>query len=96
MPKKRTKTMKINPKRPIEPLVGDNLGLVRHKLGNIHCMTNIREQLKLVRPKPMRSIPPALRRGWVLTVLETIAEYRSTYLAVTTGNMAYKCKVSRK
>lgn len=88
--------MQINPKRPLEKLTGDNRGIVRQRLGNIHCMTSIREQLKTVRPKAMRSLPPRLRRGWALTVLETIAEYRSTYLAVTTGNMAYECKVSRK
>jgi len=69
--------------RPVTRLSGSNRGIVRTRLGNIHCMTPIREQLKHARPKKFRSVPAALRRGWVLCVLETIQEYRGTFYACT-------------
>lgn len=76
----------INPNRPIEELVGENYGIVRMRLGNIHVMTSVKEQLRHARPKGMRRVPVALRRGWALCVLETISEYRSTYLHVMKGS----------
>jgi hypothetical protein len=87
--------MLINKSRPIEDLTGDNRGIVRQKLGRIHVMTPIRDQLAECRPRHMRDCPPALRRGWVLCVLETIAEYRGTYIGVTSGRLDYAAKLSR-
>ena len=72
--------MKIT--RKVEELAGVNRYTVRRRLGNIHCMTPIRDQLKLVRPAGIRDAPPELRRGWVLCVLETIQEYRGLYIGV--------------
>ena len=78
--------MTINPDRPIEKLVGNNYGIVRQRLANVHVMTPILEQAREARPRGMRSVPVALRRGWALCVLETIEEYRGTYTAVVTGS----------
>ena len=79
--------MNRNPKRPVEELTGNNCGIVRMKLANIHCQNRILEQCRKARPNNMRSYPVALRRGWALCVLETIDEYQDTYRAVVTGQM---------
>lgn len=70
-----------------EPLVGNNRGIIRQKLGRIHCCTPLLEACREVRPKNMRSMPVELRRGWVKCVIDTLAEYRGTYVAVMTGRL---------
>lgn len=82
--------------RPVENLVGDNRGMVRFRLGQIHCMTPVKEQLRECRPRNMRKAPPELRRGWVLCVLETIAEYRGTFVGVTSARLDYEAPLVRK
>jgi hypothetical protein len=77
--------MTVNKDRPIEELRGRNARIVRNRLGNIHVMTPIKEQLRLVRPKNMRDIPVELRRGWALLALETIEHNRSDFIFCTTG-----------
>ena len=71
--------------RPIEPLIGDNRGIVRQKLGRIHCCTPLRQALRECRPANIRQASPALRRGLILCVIETLREYRSTYDYVRFG-----------
>ena len=85
--------MTINPNRPVEELAGSNYGIVRQKLGRIHCMTSVLSAARQVRPHAMRDYPVALRRGWAKCVIETLAEYRGTYVAVTRGNLSYTCKL---
>ena len=75
----------INPDRPIEELIGPNRGIVRMRLGNMHCMTPFREVARELRPKNIRDASPALRRGLLLCVYETLAEYRGTFLHVVNG-----------
>ncbi len=77
--------MRIDTGKPLEELVGTNRGIVRQRLGNIHCMTHPIAAARICRPRNMRRAPVALRRGWALCVLETLHEYRSTYVAVTSG-----------
>jgi hypothetical protein len=77
--------MTVNKDRPIEELVGRNARIVRNRLGNIHVMTPIKEQLRLVRPKDMRDMPVELRRGWALLALKTIEHNRSDFIFCTTG-----------
>jgi len=77
----------VNPARPFERLIGDNRGIVRQILGRVHCCAPLKEALLKSRPKRMRSMPVALRRGWVLCVLETRDEYRKTYFDVMGGRL---------
>jgi hypothetical protein len=77
--------MVINEKRQIEEMVGSNRGIIRQKLARIHCMTSVLAAARECRPKTMRSVPVALRRGWVKCVMETVAEYRGTYIGVMNG-----------
>lgn len=79
--------MYINPARPIEELIGDNRGIVRMKLGNIHCLTHWRTAYRDIRAgiTNWRNIPPELKRGLGKCVYETLEEYRGTYRAVVTG-----------
>ena len=85
--------MKINPDRPLERLVGDNLGIVRQKLGNSHCELPLMDQVRACRIRDRRSAPVGLRRGLVLAVLETAAEYRETYRGVVSGVLSWQEKV---
>jgi len=41
----------------------------------------------------MRRVPAALRRGWALCLLETLAEYRSTYIGVVSARPDYQAEV---
>lgn len=68
-----------------EPLVGNNRGIVRQRLGCIHCCSSVLEAARHARPNGMRSVPVALRRGWVKCVIDTMEEYKSTYAAVMLG-----------
>ena len=77
--------MRINPDRPMEELVGDNRGIVRMKLGNIHCMTPFREAARICRPENIGLASSGLKRGLLKCVWETLQEYRETYRAVTGG-----------
>ena len=79
--------MKINPSRPLDQLAGANYGIVCNRLGRIHCMTPRREQLRAARPLKMRSIPPALRRGWAKCVHEIMYENRDLFAGVMSGNL---------
>ena len=88
--------MRINENRPIERLIGSNAGIVRQRLGNVHCMKSIRAQLRDARPRNLRQAPPALRRGWALEVLEAIRDHRQTYLQVCRGNFALRLEVTRR
>jgi hypothetical protein len=81
----RNEAMTINNARPVEELVGSNYGIVRMRLGNIHCCESLLTQARHARPKGMRSVPVALRRGWVKCVLETVAENRGLYRSVMYG-----------
>lgn len=78
-------TLRINPDRPIERLTGSNRGIVRIRIGNMHVMTPFLEVVRACRPKNIREASPALRRGLILEVHETLSEYRSTFLHVMTG-----------
>ncbi len=80
--------MRIDPSRPIEPLIGDNYGIVRMRCGNIHCCTPFTDAVRLVRPKTLRSASPALRRGLLLCIWETMNDDRSLYLDVMNGNLS--------
>jgi len=75
--------------KPVEHLVGDNYGILRQKLGRIHCCTRpidaIREITSEIRN--WDEVPRELRRGFYLCVIETLEEYRETYVAVMTGNL---------
>lgn len=75
----------INGHRPVEALVGANRGIVRQRLGNFHVGHSILAAARHARPASLRSAPVALRRGWVLCVLETWREYRGTYEHVMYG-----------
>ena len=86
--------MKIDESKPLENLVGDNRGIVRMRLANLHCMTPVLEQARAVRPKRMRDVPVALRRGWAKCVLETVAEYRKTYVEVMTRSPYDQTKIT--
>lgn len=74
----------INPDRPTEELIGDNRGIVRQKLGRIHCCTNWRDAYREIRSgiKNWKAIPPELRRGLAKCVHDTLAEYRGTFVSV--------------
>jgi hypothetical protein len=74
--------MHIN--KPVEDLVGTNYGIVRQKLGRIHCCTPVREAIRGLGVK-YKEVPKPLRRGFIKCVIETLAEYRGTYFAVMTG-----------
>lgn len=85
----KTTTIVLSPLRPLELLTGDNLGIVRQRLGRIHCMTEIRSQLRHARPVNFRRQTAdniGLRRGWALAVLSTVAEYRRTFVYVMNGS----------
>ena len=77
--------MLINNNREIEPLVGDNRGIVRQILGRVHCYSSRLTAARAARPKGMRRVSIALRRGWALCVLQTIAEYRGEFDLVMKG-----------
>jgi hypothetical protein len=82
--------------RPFEPLRGENRAITRQRLANQHIAQPIRVLLRAARPNGIMAAPPELRRGWVLCCLETIAEYRSTWKAVDTGNFGYREPVRRR
>lgn len=75
--------MKINPDRPLEELTGLNRHATEARLGSIHCMAAVREQLRHAREGlRFREIPVRLRRGWAKLCLDTIANNRRTYIGV--------------
>jgi len=82
--------MIINPNQPVEELVGMNYGIIRQRLANTHIGQSTLELCRIARPGPMKNIPVELRRGWAKCVLETIAEYRSTWIDVTSSNLTYE------
>lgn len=78
---------RINPLRPLEELTGENRGIVRMRLGNVHLSNTLLHAARQARPPNMRSYPVALRRGWAKCVIDTWGEYRNTWVAVLTGNL---------
>jgi len=82
-----TKTAPKRYRAPIEELRDDNRGIVRIKLGNMHCMTRPVDAIREIRNgiKNWDAIPRPLRRGFILLCLETIAENRGTFRHVMTG-----------
>lgn len=79
--------LRIDPERPIEELAGTNRRHVRWKLGNMHCMTPLSEAVRKCRPTNVSEASPALRRGLIKCVVDTLNEYRGTFLAVTGGRL---------
>jgi len=77
----------ISRSRPLEELVGINRRVIRYKLGNLHVSHTLRAALKHARPNGMRNgkCTVALRRGWVLCVIQTWREYQNTYCTVMSG-----------
>lgn len=75
--------------KPIEELTGDNYGVVRMKLGNIHCCTRPIDAIRDIQNgiKNWDDIPQPLKRGFYLCIIETLAEYRQTYVDVVSGNV---------
>ena len=86
--------MKISKKRPVEKLVGANLGWVRQRLGRIHVGTPMRETLRVCRPnrRAMKGASPALRRGLILAVLTEHNANRAEYALVMGGGLGRKQK----
>lgn len=80
-------TIRINPDRPLEELTGSNRGILRIRIGNIHVMTPFTEVVRRCRPKNIRKASPALRRGLILMVHQTLMEYRQEFLDVVNGNV---------
>lgn len=78
---------RVNSQRPIEELVGANYGIVRQRLGNVHCMSGALAAARAARPRGMRGVPVPLRRGWAKCVLDTLAENRDLYLRVVRGSL---------
>ena len=85
--------MRINESRPVEELTGNNYGIVRQRLAECHCMRSVLDLAREVRPKRMREFPVQLRRGWAKCVIETVAQYRSTFIGVMSGNLGCKCEL---
>lgn len=55
--------------------------------GRTHCMSSKLAAARAARPKGMRKMPVALRRGWAKCVVDTLAEYRGLYIAVNRGRL---------
>ena len=81
--------MNINKDRPLEELDGPNARIIRHKLGWIHCCTPLKEAFRECRPKGMRKMPVALRRGWVKFVADTHQANFNEFAAVTSGRLGF-------
>ena len=79
--------MRINEARPLERLRGHNLFIVHNILNHVHVSRSLLDAARAARPKNMRSIPVALRRGWVLTVIETWADNRCLFAEVMGGRI---------
>lgn len=79
--------LRINPERPIEPLIGDNRRYVRWKCGQLHCMTSLREACRQMRPRNILDASPALRRGMILCVAETMYGNRQLFQDVMAGRI---------
>jgi hypothetical protein len=77
----------INPDRPVEELTGDNRGIVRMRLGNIHAMSSYLDAARAARPKSLRKFPVALRRGWAKCVIDTHRSNQALYTAVMHGDL---------
>lgn len=80
------KQQRLNPKRPFEKIVGTNRSVIRYKLGNVHAANSLWHALHMARPKDMRSMPVALRRGWVKCVIEEWKSIQKVYHNVLTGS----------
>ena len=76
--------MRINPKRPVEPLIGIIYRIVRIKMGNLHINASKLEAARHCRPKGVRKAPIALRRGWALAVLELHQKNMNLYKKIVT------------
>lgn len=79
--------VRIDPRRPMEPLIGNNRGIVRQKLARVHCCRPWRYVAREIRPANWRQVPPALRRGLLLCIVETLREYRTLFVDVQQGRV---------
>ena len=79
--------MRINQARPLERLRGHNLSSVRNILGRIHVSRSLLYAARAARPKNMGAVPVALRRGWVLAVIETWTDNRRLFAEVMRGHI---------
>ena len=79
--------MRINYARPLERLRGHNLSIVRDILGRIHVSRSLLCAARAARPKNMRAAPAALRRGWVLAVIETWVDNHRLFAEVMGGHI---------
>lgn len=95
--------MNINPAKPIEELIGDNRGIVRMILGNVHCSCPLsyaaravysklcakrRETAGLTLRGALAEYPRPLRRGLALCIVETWDEYTQQYREIRYGTFA--------
>lgn len=73
--------------KPVELLVGANLGILRMKLGQIHCMTPYRTAIREITSEisNWHLASRELRRGFYLEVISTLREHRDTFRFVITG-----------
>ena len=101
MAKKRTKksVLKINPKRPLEELVGRNLIQMRWKVDRYHVDTPIWQIYReIIRPiirktkkrgprskRHWSKYPPAIRRGLILVIFNQHHQNRQLYASVMKG-----------
>ena len=77
--------MKIT--KPVEELRGNNRGIVRIKIGNMHCLTPTTEVIRTVRDSICNwaIVPKPLRRGFILCCLEKLKEDRDLFNYVSKG-----------
>lgn len=75
--------------KPVEELIGDNRGIIRLKLGNIHCCTRPIDAIREIRNgiRNWDDMPRSLQRGFYLCIIETLEEYRGLYFDVMSGNV---------
>jgi hypothetical protein len=62
-----------------EEIVGDNLAIIHMRVGNLHVSQPLKDALQCCRPRHMRDMPVAMRRGWVKAVKDVWAENRKVY-----------------
>lgn len=79
--------MQLRITKPIEELIGNNRGIVRLKLGHIHCCTRPIDAIREIKStiRNWNDIPKPLRRGFILCCLQTLNEYKQTYISVMNG-----------
>lgn len=71
----------------VEELSGADEHFIRHLLGNVHVSATLLEAAREARPKNMRKAPRAVRRAWVLCVIDTWFANRNLYVGVVRPGM---------